>query len=213
MMVFQISLCCLKNTKVVKRILLLSLLFFAFSGSGWAQDKPSTKVATGSLRGEVFLGIGAPVYKPGAIRNQPRYMIGAELRYTMSQGSWDLGVGSRVGAFERKYSEGHPLYVSSEHYFVVDKNFYLNHDLCFFAGIEAGISVSYDTSYYNSRANPYGFPGVVADTHAFYVAKRVSPFIAPRIGIEVWNHLRCSLTFDVCDKGNSNFNFRIGYVF
>lgn len=198
----------------MKKGLLLIALCFALSSWSHAQTVSSGKEdARKPLSGEVYLGIGAPLYSVGATGGTPRYMAGLELRYRLPQSGWDFGIGSRVGVFKRFYSAGYPVYLSSEHYLVADYNWRINTNLVFFAGVEGGISVAYDMSHYNSTANAHGMPGVATDPSAFYTAKSVSPYIAPRIGIEAWNHLRCTLGCDLSDKGNSNLNFRVGYVF
>ena len=198
----------------MKNRLVLIFLFAFFPYLNYAQIAPSENKATSKpISGEVYLGIGAPAYSVGSYRSTPRYMAGFELRYRFHQIGWDLGIGSRAGALKRFYNEGYPVYISSEHYLAADYNWRINHALVFFAGLEAGVSIAYDMSHYNSTANPHGMPGVATDISAFYSPKSVSPYFAPRVGIEAWNHLRCTVAFDVSDKGNSNVNFRIGYVF
>lgn len=199
---------------IMKKIIVLVVFALLFSSLSYAQTAPiKTKESQKALSGEVYLGIGMPVYSVGSVKSTPRYMAGFELRYRFLQSPWDIGFGSRVGAFKRTYNEGYPVYVSSEHYLAADYNLKINPKLVFFAGIEGGVSIAYDMSRYNSTANSRGVPGVATDLSAFYAPKRVSPYFAPRIGIEAWNRLRCTIAFDVSDKGNSNVNFRIGYVF
>lgn len=188
--------------------LFLPLSAFAQADSSGNDEKKKV------LSGEIYLGIGAPTYSLGSSAHSPRLMAGFELRYLFAGSPWDLAFGSRVGMMSRTYLGGmpttHPLYVSSEHYFAADYNYRVNPSVVLFAGLEAGLSVSYDLSEIN-RWN--GTMGMEGDTSSHYVPKRFSPYIAPRVGIEVWNRLRCSFAYDLSDKGNRNLNFRIGYVF
>lgn len=201
----------------MKRLFLLAALCLSLPFCALAQTDGSRKgEKQKALSGEAYLGIGAPMYSVGSSGHSPRLMAGFELRYRFAGSPWDVGFGSRAGMMSRTYPGGvsagtHPLYVSSEHYFVADYNCRINPSLVFFAGLEAGLSVSYDLSEYNRFHS--GLANFEVDTSMHYAPKRLSPYVSPRIGIEVWDRLRCTFGYDLSDKGNRNLNFRVGYVF
>ena len=167
------------------------------------------------VSGEVYLGAGTPLSKVGAQKNYLlRPMAGFEVRYTCPDRPWDVGFGSKAGLIKRFYSEGAPIYVSSEHYLAIDYNVRISPSFVCFSGIEGGVSIAYDMSSYNDYATYQGYIlGRRVDTSDYYVPKTVSPYIAARVGFEAWNHLRLTLSCEVCDKGNSNVSFRLGFVF
>lgn len=197
----------------MKRIIVI--LGLIVSIGAYAQESPSTagKEGKGLIKGEVYLGIGTPLFSVGSIRNEPIFMAGAELRYHFPQSPWSFGFGSRVMEYKRIYNEGFPVYISSQHYVVADYNYRISPSFTLFAGVEGGVSISYDMSRHNSTANPYGVPGVEADVQKFYMPQRVSPYFGPRLGFEAWNHLRGVISIGIMDKGDSNVNFRLGYTF
>lgn len=199
------------NNLVFTGLFLISVAF-CFSQTSYAQEIGKSKL----ISGEVYLGTRTPLLKLGAQKNMllgPS--VGLEIRYGFSENSpWDIGLGSKAGIIKRYYSEGAPAYVSSEHYLAIDYKVRLNPSLVFFAGIEGGVSVGYDMSFYNDYATLNGNVGQSrVDTHNFYVPKSLSPYIAARAGIEAWSHLRVSLSCEICDKGYSNVGLHVGYVF
>lgn len=197
----------------MKHIILFLTIFLSLGVFAQEKDAVPAATQTGKVRGDLHLGIGMPLYKAGAIRVTPMYSIGGELRYYFPNSAWDVGIGARGNLFRRIYKEGYPLYISSQHYLVVDYNYRVSSSLVLFAGLEGGISIAYDMSEYNSTANPYGIGGMAADTRNFYEKKGISPYFGPRVGLEVWNRLRATLTYGMMDKGERNVNFRMGYVF
>ena len=165
------------------------------------------------ISGEVYLGVGAPVFKMGAISNQLRPMAGLELRYAFPSSPFDIGIGARSGVFTRLYEEARPAYASVEIYLAADYNLRINRNLVLFAGVEGGVSVPFDLSAYNSRASRKGSGMFEVDPNSYYTPKGVTPFIAPRVGLVAWNHLRCTLAYDIVGNGAGNVNFRVGYTF
>lgn len=198
----------------MKKAFIILIVCSVFSGHLYAQV-PSEKElgAKKALSGEVYLGVGMPVYKMGAISNQLRPMAGLELRYNFPNSAFDLGLGARTGVFTRLYEEARPAYASVEIYLASDYNFRINRNLVLFAGIEGGISVPFDLSHYNSRAHRMGSGMFEVDPNSFYTPKGVSPYVAPRVGLVAWNHLRLTLAYDIIGNGAGNVNFRIGYTF
>ena len=107
--------------------------------------------------------------------------------------------------------KGSPFYLSSQHYLAADYNFRLKPNFTLFAGLEAGVSCSYKLS---QNYNNYGLTGLVeGNSEPFYTSKPVSPYFAPRVGFELWDRLRGTFSVGFMDKGDSNVNFRLGYVF
>ena len=197
----------------MKRIIVMLGLLMSVGAFAQVTPVAAEKSDKGKFKGEVYLAIGTPLFSVGSVRNEPMYMAGAELRYYFPQSPWSFGFGSRVMEYKRVYDEGFPVYISSQHYLVADYNYRINTSFMLFAGVEGGLSVSYDMSRHNSTANPYGVPGVASDLHRFYAPQRVSPYFAPRVGFEAWNHLRGVISVGIMDKGDSNVNFHLGYTF
>lgn len=198
----------------MKKVLLFLIVCSVFPGYLSAQDLPVKDIDTQkAFSGEVYLGAGMPVYKMGAISNQLRPMAGLELRYNIPNSAFDLGLGARTGVFTRLYEEARPAYASVEIYLSADYNYRVNRNLVLFAGIEGGVSVPFDLSHYNSRAHRKGSGMFEVDPNSFYTPKGVTPYVAPRVGLVAWNHLRCTLAYDIVGNGAGNVNFRVGYTF
>ncbi|MBQ9660312.1 MAG: hypothetical protein IJV37_03470 [Bacteroidales bacterium] len=198
----------------MKKVLLFLIVCSIFPGHLSAQELPiKDRDAKKAISGEVYLGAGIPVYKMGAISNQLRPMIGLELRYNFANSPFDLGFGARSGLFTRLYEESRPAYASIEIYFAADYNYRVNRNLVLFAGVEGGVSVPFDLSRYNARAHRMGSGMFDVPPDSYYTPKGVSPFIAPRVGLVAWNHLRCTLAYDIVGNGGGNVNFRVGYTF
>lgn len=198
----------------MKRVILLFILaFLQIESQAQTTQKPNSGNPTGKIVGEVNVGTGFPVFKVGTDGNMPLLRFGLEARYNFPNSPWDVGVGSHIGGFKRISELGTPVYLSSQHYLAADYNYRINPSLSLFAGLEAGISIAYDLSEQNNSSK-YGIPGLVlSESELFYSSRQVSPYFAPRVGFEAWNRLRGTISLGIMDKGDSNLNFRLGYVF
>ena len=194
-----------------KIIVLIALVSFAFVCQAQTMPESDSEKATGKVVGEVNVGTGFPLYKVGTDGSNPLLRFGAELRYYFPNSPWDIGVGSHIGGIKRIAEKGSPFYLSSQHYLAADYNFRLKPNFTLFAGLEAGVSCSYKLS---QNYNNYGLTGLVeGNSEPFYTSKPVSPYFAPRVGFELWDRLRGTFSVGFMDKGDSNVNFRLGYVF
>lgn len=194
-------------------VLLLSILFFSLQ-SVYAQYHQSGKNEVGGFHIEANIGLQTELYKVGALMNSWGCSFGLEARYQFPDSPWDIGIGSRVALFKRYYEEAFPLYLSSQHYLVVDYNYRISDNFKLFTGLELGVSASYDLSEYNKTQNAHGVNGLlVPESQQIYTSKPFSPYIAPRIGFEAWNRLRVLFVPGFMDKGDSNVSLRVGYVF
>ena len=194
-----------------KIIVLIALVSFAFVCQAQTMPESDSEKATGKVVGEVNVGTGFPLYNVGTNGSLPLLRFGAELRYYFPNSPWDIGVGTHIGGIKRTAEKGSPFYLSSQHYLAADYNFRLKPNFTLFAGLEAGVSCSYKLS---QNYNNYGLTGLVeGNSEPFYTSKPLSPYFAPRIGFELWDRLRGTFSVGFMDKGDSNVNFRLGYVF
>lgn len=198
----------------MKRVLLLFVLAFLQIGSkAQTTQESDSGNPIGKIVGEMNVGTGFPLFKVGTDGSLPLLMFGLEARYYFPNCSWDVGVGSHIGGIKRLSELGTPFYLSSQHYLAADYNFRINPRFSLFAGLEAGVSIAYDLSGQNNSSK-YGIPGLVlSESEHFYSSRQISPYFAPRFGFEAWNRLRGTFSLGIMDKGDSNLNFRLGYVF
>ena len=121
--------------------------------------------------------------------------IGSEMRINLLENRLSLGVQASLTGWNRYDPSGYPV----EHQFalaylaVCDYNFLKVHPKIMpFAGIGAGISqVSADESYIGYR------------THFAF---------SPRIGVELFKHIRLATEYRYLGNRNNYFNIRLGFV-
>ena len=198
----------------MKRVLLLiALAALPFVCNAQTIQNADTGNPTGKIVGEVNVGTGFPLFKVGTDGSMPMLRFGLEARYYFPNSPWDVGIGSHIGGFKRISESVSPIYVSSQHYLAADYNYRINPSFSLFAGLEAGVSISYDLSGQNNSSK-YGIPGILlSEDERFYSSRQFSPYFAPRVGFEAWNRLRGTFSVGIMDKGDSNVSFRLGYVF
>ena len=194
-------------------IILIALASLPFVCQAQTVPDSDSEKPQGKLVGEVNIGTGVPLYRLGMDGYSPLMRLGVEARYYFPNSPWDIGLGSHIGGFTRSSEAGTPFYLSSQHYLAADYNYRINPNFSLFAGMEAGVSIAYSLPKLNS-GNKYGLSGVTfEDGVQIYSSRKITPYFAPRVGFEAWNRLRGTFSVGIMDKGDSNFNVRLGYVF
>lgn len=166
------------------------------------------------VEGEISLGTGVALNKEGADNLGIITSARGELRFNHPSGKYDFGVGARTSAFYRNYGEFSPLYASVQVYLAADRNWMLSKNFMLFGGLEAGASYAIDCSEYNkTRKYGGGYNIQYTSLPDHYQGKTLSPYVAPRVGFEAWNHIRGSLSLGLTDAGYSSVNLSVGFTF
>lgn len=154
-----------------------------------------------AMEGEVRAGFTTPVGGYHAGKAEVCMDLGVELRYNFREKPWDCGLMLELSSAKRGYG----------HLFEHGNDRYQNNRT---------LALAF-TSHYNflqgRKVNPYGgvalgvaFNDVVGDK--FYPSNGISPFVSPRIGVELFSHVRIGTEFNVCRKGYHNFALTLGLV-
>lgn len=178
---------------------LLILLLCMLPAYGRAQVVPSRKYQPVEV--EVGIGTGIPLNRLGAEKFGFLKTVKGEIRYNTPAGVFDFGAGVQLMKVGRIFNQGEAGlkatdYSSLQLYGVVDYNWRVNHYMNLFAGLAFGAS-------HNISLMPDGFS----------YAKKWSPYVGPRIGMEVWDRLRVTITCNLMDRANNFIGFEIGYAF
>ena len=182
--------------KTLLMVLALALPFMC--GNAQEQNKRMFQ----AVEVEVGGGLGIGLDKMGYERNHLIYSLKGEVRYNFPSGAFDIGLGAQAVRFDRS-SPGvmqYDAYVCSpsyQLYLVGDYNKRLNNQMTLFGGLGAGVSFWTQTSAYSISVAP----------------DKLSPYVAPRIGIEAWNRLRFTVSVNIMNKETSFVGFSLGYAF
>lgn len=126
-----------------------------------------------------------------------------ELRYNFKQAPVDLGLHIGGAIFGRTVKNtGDKLNFSSGNFMVTsDYNFrFWNPNYTVFAGVGVGLA-----KFGNSAQTEYRGDGVYVDN-----GSNSSVCFMPRVGVELWQHLRLTLSYVIEERANSHFNLTVG---
>lgn len=175
---------------------LVFLLLFPLYG-GYAQEVQKRKVQ--AVEGEIAGGAIIGLNKVGYEVNHLGYVLRGEIRYNFPSSAFDLGLGSQFARFNRSSSESHQYaaYSSIQLYIVTNYNWRMNDRFNCFFGVAGGASCWTITSGYSISMAP----------------NKWSPYFSPRIGVEVWNRLRFTISLNISNKESNFVGINLGYTF
>lgn len=129
----------------------------------------------------------------------------AEIRYNFKNIPLEIGFGGSVQIFSRKTNDGEVCdFISKNLFLLSDYAFYRQRSMKVFAG--AGLGLGYFDMTEDIKHEGYN---VYTES-----GEQDYPIcVMPRVGVELWRHLRISLGYLFEDRANRNLNLRIGYIF
>lgn len=159
-----------------------------------------------NVEGELFAGVTAPLGLNGG-KSAAGFGLGIEVRRNFKSTGWDVGGQISMMSAEHRYHNPH---------FADDperRDHYYGQSNMTFSFMAVG-----DYNFRQGRrVNPFAGAGFgFAERHS---DKALGPgpegigiAFMPRIGVELWSHLRVSASFYVAGKGNNCFALTIGGV-
>ena len=160
---------------------------------------------------EIGLGLADGLSVLNLDKCTPGPKLYTELRYNIKAIPIDLGVQATTGYFWRSAEQvqnADRLKTTSVNIMAVaDYNLRRGKNFSIFAGVGLGLGILDITapiSFDNTQMNWSGY--LTGDRSA-----RLA--FMPRIGVELWNHLRVSLTLTTQEKANNQYAVNVGLVF
>lgn len=185
----------------MKRLFLaLALLCFL---QGKAQD-----YKVGRIEGEVGAGFTFGADKLNFDKNRIGATFYAEGRYNLRQFPIDVGIQVAGSIFYRESNHAGDLKFKTWNVLAVsDYNVVLGRKVSFFAGIGLGYA-----SLGNSA--PITFDDSQTNWAGFSTGDKTGSFcFMPRVGIELFHHLRLTFDYRLQEKANRHFGISLGVVF
>lgn len=189
----------------MKKYVILLLAIFCLS-HGKAQDKSTYSI--GSIEGEIGAGVAFGTNKLGFDKINPGAAFYAEVRHNFKKLPFDVGVHVAGTIFHRESDKAGQLKFKSWNVLAVtDYNFMQKSKVSFFAGVGVGYA-----SLENSA--PIVFDDSQTNWAGFSTGKKNGSFcFMPRVGVELFHHLRITAAYKLAEKANSHFDLTIGVVF
>ena len=189
-------------------------LIFAFAllcfMQGIAQTSQSTVAdrKVGCIEGEIGGGFAFGADKLNFDKNKLGATFYAEVRYNIQRVPLDVGVQVGGTIFHREsVNAGQLKFKTWNVMAVTDYNFRRYKKISFFAGIGLGYA-SLDNSA------PITFDDSQPNWGGFSTGTKTGSFcFMPRIGVELFHHLRVTFNYKLEEKANRHFNISVGVVF
>ena len=192
----------------MKKIVFTFVLLLYFMPGNARTDQSSINQRIRYLEGEVGVGISFGADKLNFDRSELGAVLYAEARYNIQRIPLDVGVQVGGTIFHRESFNAGRLDFKTENVLVVtDYNFRRYNKISFFTGIGLGYATldnSLPISFDDSKPNWGGF---------LTGYKKGSFCFMPRIGVELFHHLRMTLDYKLQEKANRHFGFSLGVVF
>lgn len=160
---------------------------------------------------EVGVGLADGLSSLNLDKCTPGPKLYTELRYNIKAIPIDLGIHATSSYFWRSAEQVQNtdrLKITAVNIMAVaDYNFRRGKNLSFFAGVGLGLGildVTAPISFDNTQMN---WSGYISGDRAARLA------FMPRVGVELWNHLRVSLALTAQEKANNQYTINIGAVF
>ena len=192
----------------MKKLIFTFVLLLYFMPGNARTDQSSTNQVIRYLEGEVGVGISFGADKLNFDRSELGAVLYAEARYNIQRIPLDVGVQVGGTIFHRESFNAGRLDFKTENILVVtDYNFRRYNKISFFTGIGLGYATldnSLPISFDDSKPNWGGF---------LTGYKKGSFCFMPRIGVELFHHLRMTFDYKLQEKANRHFGFSLGVVF
>lgn len=188
----------------MKNIILILALFSFFYGN--AQNSEYT---VRRFEGEIGTGLVWGTGKLGCDEIDLGATIYAEARYNLRRLPLDVGLQVASSIFHRDaYNVGREPFKSGTIMAVADYNFRRMSNASFFAGVGVGYAAQLSTA-------PFVFDDSLPNNWSGFSTgdARGSFCVMPRVGVELWRHLRITAAYKVAEKANCHFDLTIGVVF
>ena len=192
----------------MKKIVFTFVLLLYFMPGNARTDQSSINQRIRYLEGEVGVGISFGADKLNFDRSELGAVLYTEARYNIQRIPLDVGVQVGGTIFHRESFNAGRLDFKTENILVVtDYNFRRYNKISFFTGIGLGYATldnSLPISFDDSKPNWGGF---------LTGYKKGSFCFMPRIGVELFHHLRMTFDYKLQEKANRHFGFSLGVVF
>lgn len=153
------------------------------------------------MEGEIRAGLTTPLGGYYTGKAQVSGTLGIEGRYNFKGAPWDCGLmldlSTARRGYEHLYNDGYDRWQS-------------NRTLALAATGEYNFRQGTKINPFVGTALGVAFNDVVGDK--YFPSKGTSMFFAPRVGVEVVNHIRLMAQFNICRKGYNNFSLTLGFV-
>lgn len=179
---------------------LILFVLFAVAVSVAAFSQGNHKIVQ-RMEGEARAGFTTPLGSFHTGKPRISMSIGLEGRYNFKGTPWDCGLMLDLSAacrgYEHLYNDGYDRWQNNRTLALAltgDYNFRQGTKLNPFVGTAIGVA-------YND---------VVGDR--YFPSKGISMIFSPRIGVEIFYHLRIAAQFNICRKGYNNLSLTLGLV-
>lgn len=190
-----------------KLLFVFALLCFMQVSAQTGQSSVADR-KVGRIEGEIGVGLSFGADKLNFDKNRLGATFYAEARYNMQRVPLDVGVQVAGSIFHREsVNAGELKFKTWNVMAVTDYNFRRHAKISFFAGMGLGYA-SLDNSapitFDDSQPNWGGFStGTKTESFCFM----------PRVGVELFHHLRVTFDYKLQEKANRHFGLSLGVVF
>lgn len=202
----EMSVYCLSMKKLIFAFALLVLC--SLPGNAQTGHPEAADREVGRLEGEIGGGFSFGADKLNFDKNKLGATFYAEGRYNMRRVPLDVGVQAGGTIFHREsVNAGQLKFRTWNVMAVTDYNFRRYKNISLFAGVGLGYA-SLDHSA------PITFDDSQSNWGGFSTGTRTGSFcFMPRIGVELFHHLRVTLDYKLQEKANRHFGLSLGVVF
>lgn len=192
----------------MKKLLVAFALLCFIQGNAQTGQSSVADRKVGRIEGEIGGGLSFGADKLNFDKNRLGATFHAEARYNMQRVPLDVGVQVAGTIFHRESVDAGELKFKTWNVMAVtDYNFRRHTKISFFAGMGLGYA-SLDHSA------PIVFDDSQPNWGGFSTGTKTGSFcFMPRVGVELFHHLRVTLDYKLQEKANRHFGLSLGVVF
>lgn len=192
----------------MKKLIFAFALLCCIQGNAQTSQSTVADRKVGRIEGEIGGGFSFGADKLNFDKNKLGATFYAEARYNMQRVPLDIGVQAGGTIFHRESVNAGQLKFRTWNVMAVsDYNFRRCKKISLFAGIGLGYA-SLDNSA------PITFDDSQSNWGGFSTGTRMGSLcFMPRIGVELFHHLRVTLDYKLQEKANRHFGLSLGVVF
>ena len=192
----------------MKKLIFAFALLCCIQGNAQTSQSTVADRKVGRIEGEIGGGFSFGADKLNFDKNKLGATFYAEARYNMQRVPLDIGVQAGGTIFHREsVNDGQLKFRTWNVMAVSDYNFRRCKKISLFAGIGLGYA-SLDNSA------PITFDDSQSNWGGFSTGTRTGSLcFMPRIGVELFHHLRVTLDYKLQEKANRHFGLSLGVVF